>query len=110
MNFLNKFHRKLSLKIMYVSIVPRSNMSIVYKKEKETDLHGDAGFTFGMGTLTPVKEDLPTDLGSFKRNPKYIPSLNLNYRTPKRNVFLQSEMLFQDNLPNNEFTRSWKNL
>ncbi len=46
------------------------------------DLH------LGMGAMTRRREDLPTQLGSYDWNPKYIPSLNLNYKTSKFNLFL----------------------
>ncbi len=79
-------------------------INIIYKKEKEQGLHGDVGFTFGLGAITKRKADLPTRLGSYSANPKAIPSLNLNYHTPKFNFFLQPSVLFQEGLPNNEFT------
>jgi outer membrane receptor protein involved in Fe transport len=79
-------------------------ININYRKEEETGLHGDLGFAYGIGSLTPRKEDLPTELGSYTWNPKYIPSANLNYRLPSVNLFFLSEFLLQDNLPNNEFT------
>ena len=79
-------------------------INIIYKKQKETGLSGEVGFTFGIGALTKQKADIPTDLGSFSKNPKYIPNLNLNYRTKKINIFLQSEAMRLRNLPNNEFT------
>ncbi|MCW0484839.1 outer membrane beta-barrel family protein [Gaoshiqia sediminis] len=79
-------------------------VNIIYKKEKEFGFNGDIGFAYGMGVFSKQKEDLPTELGSYSLNPKYIPSLNLNYRTEKFNYSLQSEILFQEKLPNNEFT------
>lgn len=79
-------------------------VNIVYKKEKEKGLHGEAGFNIGVGALTRRQDDLPTSLGSYAANPKFTPNLNLNYNTPKMNWFLQSSILFQEKLPNNEFT------
>ncbi len=79
-------------------------MNIIYKKEKQTGLNGDVGLSFGLGALGKRKEDTPTDLGSFSANPKLIPSLNLNYKKEKINYFLLSEFIFQEALPNNEFT------
>ena len=55
-------------------------INIIYKKEKEKGWNGDVGFTFGLAEITTRKEDLPTELGRYHVNPKYIPSLNLNYR------------------------------
>ena len=79
-------------------------INIVYKKENKSGFNGDAGLALGAGALTKRKDDLPTDLGSYSVNHKIIPSLNLNYRTGKVNLFLQSEVLNQRRLPNNEFT------
>ncbi|WP_010135112.1 TonB-dependent receptor domain-containing protein [Ochrovirga pacifica] len=79
-------------------------INIIYKKEKKEGLNGTAGFTYGLGVLSKRKEDLPTQLGSYDFTPKYIPSLDLNYQKNKVNFFLQSEVLFLEKLPNNEFT------
>ena len=79
-------------------------INIVYKDDTQKGLHGDVGFTYGLGQLTQRRDDLPSDLGSYQYNSKYIPSLNLNYQTPKFKASLQSEILAQKHLPNNEFT------
>ncbi|MBN1157830.1 MAG: TonB-dependent receptor [Bacteroidales bacterium] len=79
-------------------------VNIIYKKEEEKGFNGDAGFTFGIGPLSRRKADLPTQLGSYAFNPKYIPSLNLNYKAGRINTFFQGELLRQKKLPNNEFT------
>jgi outer membrane receptor protein involved in Fe transport len=79
-------------------------INIIYRKEKEFGFHGDVGFTYGLGNLTERKPDLPTDLGSFSVNSKYIPSLGLDFKQKKFRLFLQSEMIHQAALPNNEFT------
>jgi len=79
-------------------------ININYRKEEETGFHGDLGMAYGLGTMVIRKADLPTELGSYRWNSKYIPSMNLNYRLPKVNFFLLSELLLQDDLPNNEHT------
>ncbi len=79
-------------------------INIIYKKEKESGFNGEIGFAYGLGELTTRKEDLPTELGRYDLNPKYIPSLSLNYRTQKTRTFFQGEVLQQKKLPNNEFT------
>jgi outer membrane receptor protein involved in Fe transport len=79
-------------------------INIIYKKEEEYGLNAEVGLSLAMGVLSPQKEDLPTDLGSYDANPKYIPSVNLNYRAPEVYLFLRSEILQQKSLPNNEFT------
>lgn len=79
-------------------------INIIYRKESEEGLNGDIGFSYGIGALTKPRADLPTNLGSFNFNSKYIPSLNLNYRKNKFNLNLQAESMFLNKLPNNEFT------
>lgn len=79
-------------------------INIIYKKDKKQGLNGSVGFTSGVGVLSRKKEDLPTELGSYTLTPKYIPSLDLNYSKNKVDMFLQSEVLFLEKLPNNEFT------
>jgi outer membrane receptor protein involved in Fe transport len=79
-------------------------INIIYKKESEEGFNGDVGFAYGIGALTKPRADLPTELGSYNANSKYIPSVNMNYRREKINFFLQSEAMFLNALPNNEFT------
>ncbi|MAZ28695.1 MAG: TonB-dependent receptor [Cytophagaceae bacterium] len=79
-------------------------VNIIYKKERQYGLNGNAGLSFGLGALVKRREDTKTDFGSYSVNPKLIPSLNLNYRTEKVNYFLQTEFMLQEALPNNEFT------
>jgi outer membrane receptor protein involved in Fe transport len=79
-------------------------INIIYKKETKEGINGDIGFAWGLGMLTKRREDVPSPLGSYSLNPKYIPSLNMNYRKGKINIFFQSEILNQRRLPNNEFT------
>jgi hypothetical protein len=79
-------------------------VNIIYRKEQQLGWSGDVGFGLGIGQFTKQRPDLPTDLGSFSNNEKAIPSVNLNYRTPRTRTFFQGELLLQDRLPNNEFT------
>ncbi|HSG64644.1 MAG TPA: TonB-dependent receptor, partial [Gammaproteobacteria bacterium] len=79
-------------------------INIVYRKDVELGLNIDAGLTLGTGTLEKRRDDLPTELGSYSRNAKIIPSFDLTYNEPDRSYFLQSEFMLQDDIPNNEFT------
>src|SRR5687768_12616001 len=79
-------------------------INIIYKKQQQFGWSGDVGMALGVGQFTRQRRDLPTDLGSFTTNEKIIPSVNLNYRTPRTRTFMQGELLLQDDLPNNEFT------
>ena len=79
-------------------------INIIYKKEEASGWNGEMGFAFGLGALGRRKADNPSDLGSYQATPKYIPSVSLNHRASKSNLWLQSEVLQQKKLPNNEFT------
>jgi len=79
-------------------------INIIYSKDKQYGVHGSVGFSYGMGVLSQPRADLPTDLGSYRYNPKYVPSLDLNFTNEKLHTFLQGEVLRQNRLPNNEFT------
>ena len=79
-------------------------INIIYKKEQQSGLHGDFGLAVGLGALSKRKPDLPTELGSFSMNQKYIPSFSLNYKNDKIHLFFSSESMFLEHLPNNEFT------
>lgn len=79
-------------------------VNIRYKKSETGGLSGDAGFTPGIGMITKRKDDLPTGMPSYSNNLKLTPSLNLNYKTEKLNIYLQSYLINQHRLPNNEFT------
>lgn len=79
-------------------------INIIYRDDLEQGLNVEAGLTLGAGTLSKQKPDLPTALGSYTNNAKVSPSVNLTYNAPDRRYFLLTEFLFQDDLPNNEFT------
>ncbi len=85
-------------------------INIIYKKQQQLGWSGDIGFALGVGQFTRQRRDLPTDVGlphnrgSFTNNEKLIPSVNLNYRTPRTRTFMQGDFTLQDRLPNNEFT------
>ena len=79
-------------------------INIIYKKKQGLGLSGDLGLSVGMGRFSKQRSDLPTDLGSFSNNGKITPSVSLNYNTKRVRSFVQTELLAQDDLPNNEFT------
>src|SRR5688572_3459537 len=62
-------------------------INIIYKKEQQDGFSGDAGFGTGMGQFTKQRQDLSTEMGSYSKNEKVIPSLNLNYRTRRLRTF-----------------------
>lgn len=79
-------------------------VNIRFKKTNEGGFSGDIGIAPGVGMITKRKTDLPTGMPSYSGNLKLTPSANLNYKTEKLSLYLQSSLLRQRKLPNNEFT------
>jgi outer membrane receptor protein involved in Fe transport len=83
-------------------------INIVYKKNSREGLNGKVGFTTGLGALWVRKENLPTIRPQYQLTPKYNPSLALNYRKKKINLFFQGDYLYAHTLNKNEFvTRTY---
>lgn len=79
-------------------------VNIIYKKNNKNGINGDLAFNFGLGELSARKENLPDIMDKFSWTPKYNPSVSLNYRSKKVNIFLQSEGMFRKKVNTNEFT------
>jgi outer membrane receptor protein involved in Fe transport len=85
-------------------------INIVMKKNKQEGFNGKVGFTTGLGSLWVRQENLPTIRPQYQFTPKINPSLSLNYRKKKINVFFQSDNLYTQTLNKNEFvTRTYDN-
>lgn len=83
-------------------------INIVLKKEEQKGFYGKAGLSTGLGALWERKENLPGIRPQYKATPKINPSLSLNYRKKKINLFLQADNLYTETLNKNEFvTRSY---
>ncbi len=83
-------------------------INIIMKKNKQEGFNGKVGFTTGLGALWIRKENLPTIRPQYRATPKVNPSLTLNYRKNKVNVFLQADNLYTETLNKNEFvTRTY---
>lgn len=83
-------------------------INIIMKKNKQNGWNGKVGFTTGLGSLWVRKENLPTIRPQYTLTPKINPSLSLNYRKNKVNVFLQADNLYTETLNKNEFvTRTY---
>jgi outer membrane receptor protein involved in Fe transport len=85
-------------------------INIVMKKNKQEGFNGKVGFTTGLGSLWVRQENLPTIRPQYQFTPKINPSLSLNYRKKKINVFFQADNLYTQTLNKNEFvTRTYDN-
>ncbi len=85
-------------------------INIIYKKNKKDGFNGKVGFTTGVGSLWVRKENLPTIRPQYTFTPKINPSVSLNYRKNKVNVFFQGDYLYTETLNKNEFvTRNYDN-
>ncbi len=78
-------------------------INIVYKKNKQEGFNGKAGLAFGLGALWVKKENLPTITPQYQFTPKINPSLSLNYKKKRINLFLQGDYLLNNTLNKNEF-------
>lgn len=85
-------------------------INIIYKKNKKDGFNGKVGFTTGIGSLWVRKENLPSIRQQYTNTPKINPSVSLNYRKNKVNIFFQGDYLYTETLNKNEFvTRSYDN-
>jgi outer membrane receptor protein involved in Fe transport len=83
-------------------------INIIYKKNKKDGFNGKVGFASGLGALWVKKESLPTVRKQYQITPKINPSLSLNYRKNKINIFFQGDYLYTQTLNKNEFvTRTY---
>lgn len=78
-------------------------INIVYKKNKQEGFNGKAGLAVGLGALWVKKENLPTIAPQYQFTPKVNPSLSLNFKKKKINLFLQGDYLLNNTLNKNEF-------
>jgi len=83
-------------------------INIIMKKNKQNGWNGKVGFTYGTGSYWVRKENLPTIRPQYTVTPKINPSVSLNYRKKKVNIFLQADHLYSETLNKNEFvTRTY---
>lgn len=79
-------------------------INIVYQHDQAEELQLDTGLSLGVGALDKRKPDLPTELGSYSSNGKVNPRVSLVNNGDSGGYFVQADVLFQEDLPNNEFT------
>ena len=78
-------------------------INIIYKKEVDEGFNGKAGLSTGLGALWIKRGNLPTIRPQYRFTPKVNPSLSINYRKKKVNLFLQGDNLYTQTLNKNEF-------
>jgi outer membrane receptor protein involved in Fe transport len=79
-------------------------INIIYKKEVKEGFNGKVGMAAGVGALWIKKENYPGIRPQYEDTPKINPSLSLNYRKKRSNIFLQVDDLYTHTLNKNEFT------
>jgi len=85
-------------------------INIIYKKNKRNGFNGKVGLTTGLGSLWERKTNLPSIRPQYRLTPKINPSLSLNYRKNKNNLFFQGDYLYTQTLNKNEYvTRTYTN-
>lgn len=78
-------------------------INIILKKSKEDGFNGKVGLGSGLGALWERKGNLPGIRPQYRTTPKVNPSLSLNYRKKKVNVYFQGDYLYTETLNKNEF-------
>lgn len=78
-------------------------INIIYKKEKKEGFNGKVGLATAVGALWEKRENYPTIRPQYRNTPKINPSLSLNYRKNKVNLFFQGDNLYTQTLNKNEF-------
>lgn len=79
-------------------------INIIFKKNKQEGFNGKIGFSTGLGALWVKKENLPGIRPQYERTLKLNPSLSINYRKNKVNIYLQGDYMHNPTLNKNEFT------
>jgi outer membrane receptor protein involved in Fe transport len=79
-------------------------VNIIFKKEVNEGFNGKVGLALGAGALWVKRENYPTIRPQYQRTPKINPSISLNYRKKKTNIFLQADNLYTETLNKNEYT------
>ena len=78
-------------------------INIILKKEEQDGFNGKIGLATGLGALWIRKGNLPGIRPQYQATPKINPSLSVNYRKNKVNLFLQADNLYTQTLNKNEF-------
>ncbi|QOI96508.1 MAG: TonB-dependent receptor [Flammeovirgaceae bacterium] len=78
-------------------------INIIYKKDVREGFNGQVGLAGGLGALWIKEKNYPTIREQYQATPKINPSVSINYRKKKLNLFLQADDLYTKTLNKNEF-------
>ena len=84
-------------------------INIIFKKNAAEGFNGRVGLSLGLGALWIKKENLAGIRPQYVRTPKINPSIALNYRKKKTNLFLQADNLYTETLNKSEFADRFYN-
>ena len=87
---------------MMLMVMQVSSISFIKKKRRKA-LMVKLGLPAALGALWIKKENYPTIRPQYQGTPKINPSLSLNYRKNKVNLFFQGDNLYTKTLNKNEF-------
>lgn len=83
-------------------------INVILKKDKKDGFNGKVGLSGGLGALWIKNQNLPNVRTQYQFTPKINPSISMNYRKNKVNVFFQFDDLYTETLNKNEFvTRTY---
>lgn len=80
-------------------------INVIYKKNKQDGWNGKFGIGSGYGALWERKSNLPGIRPQYSVTPKINPSVSVNYRKGKVNLYFQGDDLYTETLNKNEFVR-----
>lgn len=78
-------------------------VNVILKKQHQRGFNGQVSMTTGIGSVWEKVDNMPTIDPQYRLTPKLNPSLSLNYRGARTNVFLQSDFLWHKRVNKNEF-------